>query len=1288
MKKRIIIPLVTVLTLILGMLALVIGVSAANEDEAPALEVNGANVAFLENVHLLFSVGYKNVSSPENIKLLVWRESEGIHVDKLTKGTEDYVLSTLKNPPEGLYADSVAFEFSEIAAAEMTENVYVRAYYNDGEGEYLSPVIKYSILQYAMNKLGYTGTASENAKLRAMLVGMLEYGALAQDYFGVRTDRMANELYVKVNLKGATFADGTTHGLFEVGKETDTATADEGSDLPYVIWTDENGNTLGTGKSVTLRADANKTVTASYSSEMTSFGLYDRVVIVGVDGAGSFYPDEINENSKRIQDKIFGDGAVTHTMRTVSPTSSCPAWTSALHGVNPENHGLIENGIVENSDGYPMDSKYPSFLQVVKNAYPYEEVAALYSWIGIHGIVEQTGGITTLQASDTDLMNYIVNHYIPNNDAKALYIHLGNPDSVGHNQGHRTEAYFDSIDQAYVQIEEIYDALDKEGLLENTLFIVTSDHGGEGKGHGGLTDYEKYVMFAAAGHTVKKGGVPEDMEIRDVASIALYALGITAPNTYTGAIPAELFEGVAGTEHTEYHDPDSPRYHLPEATPTVGTQGYITNFITKNLEAYLTFDGTTADSLGNKTVEENGKITYEDGYFGQGVKLDDGYLDISAFEPGTDSFTIAMWVKIPSPHMTSPIIANKPASTSEHGFMIALERVTSSSGWRHYARFNFGNGVVSATRDIDLPEDYYYGWTHIIIVFDREAEEMRLVYDFGHVYSNAIHNSYATMEGTDMTSIYKYLTLGNDATGETTYECGLSVDEFMLFDGAFTKEEIAALGEYYGKTQATPSAPAIDIFDTEDKPDLYFDFDNNYEFIGGSPAFTTQLEVTGHNRLTYAEGKRGNAAYFSGTEYVNVSDLKFGTDSFSVAMWVNPTDLSFGGGSRYKLPLISNASDVSREKQGFNVLLDTEYQRLVVTLGNGEANKGMQEYVSFPRDTYEGKWTHIAVVYDRDTGYLRIYVNFQELLNKKMVYNGTSTPIPADLSSDSDYTVKLGQLGKPVTAQYAKVYLDDVMIFTRAIDALDVLAIEKSWAKPLTDFLDKTPLVNIDFDGNITNKGTYDGAVTDGGITYTGGASGLGATMTDSAGVNLNDLKLDGDAYTFSFMMNIDNFGYGFSYGDYWYRNIFSTQDDNTTESLGFSIVHKGDMGERGGIFINIANEAGARLYVGSEFPADMVLNEWVLVTVVVDKANNNIDIYYNGVEGAYLTEFNVNKLSSMPLNGAEGFTPHIGQDGQGDFSYPYSERLDDFIIYDSALTADEVARLAAYYGINVNAAE
>ena len=1280
MKKRIILPLILVMSLLLGAAALVIGVSASNEDTAPALLVNGANVSFDESVHLLYSVGYDNVQNPESIKLLVWREAEVTDVDNLLKGTENYVLSQMANAPEGLAENSAAFKFTDIAAAEMTENFYVRAYYVEDGETYYSSVRKYSVLQYAMNKLGYTGTATDDELLRDMLEAMLVYGSTAQKYFHVNEDRLATDTYVKIKLEGATFSDGTAQSLVKLG-DTVTLTKETTEELPYVIWTDENGTVLGSGSTVNIRADKNKTVIATLTSEQSSYGLYERVVVIGVDGAGCFYPDNINENSRRIQEKIFGEGAVTRTMRTVSPTSSGPAWTSALHGVNPENHGLIENSMVEESDGYDMNSKYPSFLQLIKNANPDEEVAAFYNWIGIQGIVEQEGGITTLNASDVDLTNYIVNNYLTKNSPKAMFVHLGNPDYVGHTIGHRTDEYYAAIDLAYTQIEQIYDALDREGLLENTLFIVTSDHGGEGTTHGGLTDYEKYVMFAVAGHTVEKGGVPEDAEIRDVAAVALYALGIEAPATYTAAIPAGLFEGVKGTEHTEYHDPDSPRYHIPEATPEVGSSDYITNYISKTLDAYLTFDGNTADTLGNKTVEENGKITYEDGYFGQGVKLDDGYLDISAFTPGTDSFTIAMWVKVPSPHMSSPIIANKAADTSAQGFMIALERITTSSGWSHYARFNFGNGLVSATRDIELPEDYYYGWTHIIIVFDRESEEMRLCYDFGHVYSNAIHNSYATMEGSDMTSIYEYLTLGNDATGNTRYECGLSVDEFMLFEGAFSKEDIAALGAYYGKEKYTASAPATDIFDTEDKPDLYFDFNDNYEFVGGSPAYTTQLEVTGHNYLSYGAGVKGNSAYFSGTEYVEVSNLKFGTDSFSVAMWVNPTDLSFGGGSRYKLPLISNASDVSREKQGFNVLLDTEYARLVVTLGDGANNKGMQEYVDFPQETYEGKWTHIAVAYDRDTGYLRIYLNFEEVLNKKMVYNGSSTAIPADLSADSDCTVKIGQLGDPKTAQYAKVYLDDLMIFTRAIDLSDIATIEKYNNAPLSDYIDKTPVIDLGFDGSLKNDGSYKGEIVDGGITYVEGANGYGATFGSSAGVDLKDLTLDGNAYTVSFMMNIDNFGYGFAYDNYWYRNIFTVGDGDNTESQGLKIVHKGDMGERGGIYVNIANESGTRAMEGAYFPEDMELNEWVLVTVVVNKTTSDISIYFNGVEGTYAwNKAYIGNISSFPLDGAEGFTPHIGSDGDGNYSYPYTEKLDNFMIFDSALSADEVAKLYQYY--------
>ena len=287
MKKRIIMTLILVFTLLLGTTALIIGVSASNEDPAtPTLEWNGANLSFEENVHLLYSVGYDNVTAPENIRVLVWRESEGIQADKLVKGTEEYILSPLTYEVSGLPESSVAFKFTDIAAAEMTENIYTRAYYVvDGE-EYYSPVLKYSVLQYAYNKLGYTGAGTESASLRELLHGMLTYGALAQKHFGVLTDRLASDPYFKIKAQGATLADGTDYGLFVAGTEDIVLTAQPTEALPYVKWTDETGKLLGYGTTYTTKADANKTITATLVAEESSFGAYKYVAVIGVEKDG------------------------------------------------------------------------------------------------------------------------------------------------------------------------------------------------------------------------------------------------------------------------------------------------------------------------------------------------------------------------------------------------------------------------------------------------------------------------------------------------------------------------------------------------------------------------------------------------------------------------------------------------------------------------------------------------------------------------------------------------------------------------------------------------------------------------------------------------------------------------------------------------------------------------------------------------------------------------------------------------------------------------------------------
>ena len=107
------------------------------------------------------------------------------------------------------------------------------------------------------------------------------------------------------------------------------------------------------------------------------------------------------------------------------------------------------------------------------------------------------------------------------------------------------------------------------GIIDDTLFMVISDHGGtndeKGKGsHGGWTDEEKYVTFAAVGEDINSGEIGE-MNIRDLAAIVLYAMGIEAPafdeKGWTSQIPDGLFKGYEG----EYRDIS----HLTGAAPRI-----------------------------------------------------------------------------------------------------------------------------------------------------------------------------------------------------------------------------------------------------------------------------------------------------------------------------------------------------------------------------------------------------------------------------------------------------------------------------------------------------------------------------------------------------------------------------------------------------------------------------------------------------------------------------------------------------------------------------------------------
>jgi predicted AlkP superfamily pyrophosphatase or phosphodiesterase len=284
---------------------------------------------------------------------------------------------------------------------------------------------------------------------------------------------------------------------------------------------------------------------------------YNHVIVIGVDGAGAF----VKQADTPCFDRIFADGAVTYSALASNPTISAECWGSMLLGVGPEVHKLT-NGIVS-STPYPVDSAFPSLFRRIREVMPDAELGSYCDWNPItFGIVENNQNVANATAHDTDLMPMICD-YIREKKPTFLFTQLDSVDGAGHGHGYGSEAHLRRIHEVDELMNDAYEAVKEAGILEDTLFIMIADHGGFGTGHGGWTDEEKYVTFAAAGKGVQKGDI-EEMNIRDLSAIVLYALGIDAPafdeQGWTAQVPAGVF---ADAVLPEYRDIS----HLTGAAP-------------------------------------------------------------------------------------------------------------------------------------------------------------------------------------------------------------------------------------------------------------------------------------------------------------------------------------------------------------------------------------------------------------------------------------------------------------------------------------------------------------------------------------------------------------------------------------------------------------------------------------------------------------------------------------------------------------------------------------------------
>lgn len=253
------------LTLVTAMLLVVAVVPVGADDTASTLSIDYCNLSFRDSVCIKYAV---SSASTEETKLLIWDEPSsnylyGTHIAELeTVGNQKINDKTYK-----------IFDYTALSAKQMTDVVYARAYTVIGGEAYYSDVVKYSILQYAYNKLGKTATASSDTKLTNMLSSMLEYGANAQKYFEYSTDRLATNDFYQAKIVGGLIDDLCNHGLYLKGDKVKIAapkTNDSG--IAFSHWENKAGDIVSDTAETTITVgEKNDTYTAVYAKK--SVGL-------------------------------------------------------------------------------------------------------------------------------------------------------------------------------------------------------------------------------------------------------------------------------------------------------------------------------------------------------------------------------------------------------------------------------------------------------------------------------------------------------------------------------------------------------------------------------------------------------------------------------------------------------------------------------------------------------------------------------------------------------------------------------------------------------------------------------------------------------------------------------------------------------------------------------------------------------------------------------------------------------------------------------------------------------
>lgn len=272
-------------------------------------------------------------------------------------------------------------------------------------------------------------------------------------------------------------------------------------------------------------------------------GKIKHVVLVGFDGLGAY---AIPKAEMPTLKQMMEDGSYSLHVRTVLPSSSAVNWASMLMGAGPTMHGFTEWGSKTPEIPAIKTTKnglFPSIFNAVASKNPKATFAVIHSWPGIGYLIDKNvvQQVYNMEDNEDKTLEKAI-EVIKRDKPTLTFVHFDQPDGVGHNIGHNTPEYYAELKNVDRRIAQLQQAVKEAGMEKETIFVISADHGGIDKGHGGKSLAEVEIPFIMTGPGVPKGQqVNQPMLIYDIAPTLTWLLGAEQDEAWRGK-PIQAFQ--------------------------------------------------------------------------------------------------------------------------------------------------------------------------------------------------------------------------------------------------------------------------------------------------------------------------------------------------------------------------------------------------------------------------------------------------------------------------------------------------------------------------------------------------------------------------------------------------------------------------------------------------------------------------------------------------------------------------------------------------------------------------